>query len=155
MLKFIVEFPMKINQKSISYYTLGYFFIIKTASLTVKTSYTAFVIALWTLVSEKVAVKILDKTRLDAKTRRLLSREITSMEKMHHPNIVRLYEVVETLSKLYIVLEYAQEGELYTRIMSNPDGLPESDAKFAFAQIVSAVQHMVGKIQYFKVECIG
>jgi len=94
-------------------------------------------------VSEKVAVKILDKTRLDAKTRRLLSREITSMEKMHHPNIVRLYEVVETLSKLYIMLEYAPEGELYTRIMSNPDGLPESDAKVAFAQIVSAVEHMV------------
>jgi len=96
-----------------------------------------------TLVSEKVAVKILDKTRLDAKTRRLLSREITSMEKMHHPNIVRLYEVVETLSKLYIMLEYAPEGELYSRITSNPDGLPESDAKAAFAQIVSAVEHMV------------
>jgi len=94
-------------------------------------------------------VKILDKTRLDAKTRRLLSREITSMEKMHHPNIIRLYEVVETLSKLYIMLEYAAEGELYTRITSNPDGLPESDAKFAFAQIVSAVQHMVGIILHY------
>ena len=98
------------------------------------------------VVSEKVAVKILDKTRLDAKTRRLLSREITSMEKMHHPNIIRLYEVVETLSKLYIMLEYASEGELYTRITSNPDGLPESDAKVTFAQIVSAVQHMVGNL---------
>ena len=96
------------------------------------------------VISEKVAVKILDKTRLDAKTRRLLSREITSMEKMHHPNIIRLYEVVETLSKLYIVLEYASEGELHTRVTANPDGLPESDAKAAFAQIVSAVQHMVG-----------
>jgi len=93
-------------------------------------------------------VKILDKTRLDAKTRRLLSREITSMEKMHHPNIIRLYEVVETLSKLYIMLEYAPEGELYTRITSNPDGLPESDAKIAFAQIVSAVQHMVSDLHY-------
>jgi len=99
------------------------------------------------MVSEKVAVKILDKTRLDAKTRRLLSREITSMEKMHHPNIVRMYEVVETLSKLYIVLEYAPEGELYTRITSNPDGLPEPDAKATFAQIVSAVQHMVGNFK--------
>jgi len=67
---------------------------------------------------------------------------------MHHPNIVRLYEVVETLSKLYIMLEYAPEGELYTRITCNPDGLPEADAKVTFAQIVSAVEHMVSNIYH-------
>lgn len=87
-------------------------------------------------------MKILDKTKLDAKTQRLLSREISSMERLHHPNIIRLYEVIETLSKLYLVMEYASSGELYTKI-SNDGRLPESEARELFAQIVSAVDHMV------------
>lgn len=92
--------------------------------------------------TEKVAIKILDKTKLDQKTQRLLSREISSMERLHHPNVIRLYEVVETLAKLHIIMEYANGGELFTKI-SNDGRLPESEAKVLFAQIVAAVNHMV------------
>lgn len=49
---------------------------------------------------DKVAIKILDKTKMDQKTQRLLSREISSMEKLHHPNIIRLYEVFWTFKCL-------------------------------------------------------
>lgn len=94
-------------------------------------------------IAEKVAIKILDKTKLDQKTQRLLSREISSMERLHHPNIIRLYEVVETLAKLHIVMEYAGGGELFTKI-SNEGKFPESEAKHIFAQSVAGVQHMVG-----------
>lgn len=93
-------------------------------------------------ITDKVAIKILDKTKLDQKTQRLLSREITSMERLHHPNIIRLYEVVETIAKLYIIMEYAGGGELFTKI-SNEGRLPEADAKCIFAQLVAAVEHMV------------
>uniref|UniRef100_A0A3B4ZFP8 non-specific serine/threonine protein kinase n=1 Tax=Stegastes partitus TaxID=144197 RepID=A0A3B4ZFP8_9TELE len=61
-------------------------------------------------------VVIQELMRLDGQAQRLLSREITSMESLQHPNVVRLYEVVETPSRLYLVLEYAGGGDLHNRI---------------------------------------
>ncbi len=97
---------------------------------------------------EKVAIKILDKTKLDERTQRLLLREITSMERLHHPNIIRLYEVIETPNEIYIVTEYAPGGELYTRI-SKEGKFIEDEAKPIFAQITAAVDHMVNENHFY------
>ena len=68
-------------------------------------------------------------------------REISSMEKLHHPNIIRLYEVIHKPTKLYICMEYAPEGELYTKI--NEHGkLNDNECKYVYSQIISAVDHM-------------
>jgi serine/threonine-protein kinase NIM1 len=93
------------------------------------------------LTREKVAIKILNKTKLDEKTQRLLLREISSMQKISHPHIIRLYEVIHTQERLYICMEYAPDGELYSKI-SNEGKASERDAKIIFSQIVGAVAHM-------------
>uniref|UniRef100_A0A665WQS8 non-specific serine/threonine protein kinase n=1 Tax=Echeneis naucrates TaxID=173247 RepID=A0A665WQS8_ECHNA len=93
------------------------------------------------LTKDKVALKMLDKARLDIQAQRLLSREISSMESLQHPNVVRLYEVVETPSRLYLVLEYAGGGDLHNRIC-NEGKFSDNSSKIIFAQILSAIKYM-------------
>lgn len=38
---------------------------------------------------EKVAVKIIDKGKLDGKTQRMVTREINIMDSLSHPNLIR------------------------------------------------------------------
>lgn len=94
------------------------------------------------LPTEKVAIKIIDKTKLDDRARKILSREISCMEKLDHPNVIRLYEVMDSLQKVHLVMECAADGELADRII-NCGAFREADAKPVFAQVVAAIQHMV------------
>ncbi|XP_061836786.1 serine/threonine-protein kinase NIM1 [Nerophis lumbriciformis] len=93
------------------------------------------------LTKDKVALKILDKTRLDPQAQRLLSKEVSSMDSMQHPNVIRLYEVLEMPSRLYLVLEYAGGGDLHNRIC-NEGKLADNTSKITFSQMLSAIKYM-------------
>ncbi|XP_029344388.1 serine/threonine-protein kinase NIM1 isoform X4 [Acyrthosiphon pisum] len=93
------------------------------------------------ILSERVAIKILDKTKLTAKAKKMLSREISVMESIHHQNVIRLFEVIETYTKYYLIMEHAAAGELFKRLISE-GRMHESEAKNIFSQIVLAVKHL-------------
>lgn len=47
------------------------------------------------------------------------------MKLVQHPNVVRLYEVIDTQTKLYLILELGDGGDLYDYIMRHDSGLSE------------------------------
>ena len=64
-----------------------------------------------TLTGEKVAIKILEKERItDTSDVERVAREIHILKLIRHPNIIQLYEIIETPKLLYLIMEYASGG---------------------------------------------
>ncbi|XP_036391398.1 SNF related kinase b [Megalops cyprinoides] len=71
---------------------------------------------------EPVAVKVVDKTKLDAAGAARLRREVRCLRRAQHPNVVRLYEAAESRTRLYLVLELAEGGDLHDYILRHGRG---------------------------------
>ncbi|PSN34704.1 hypothetical protein C0J52_19023 [Blattella germanica] len=87
-----------------------------------------------------VAIKIIDKTKLDEENLKKIFREIQIMTKLRHPHIIRLYQVMETEKTIYLVTEYASGGEIFDHLVAN-GRMSEIEARRMFHQIVAAVNY--------------
>ena len=71
-------------------------------------------------------------------------REIAIMQKMDHPNIIKLYEVFESDRSLYIIMEECKGGEIFDRIIEHiqkGEMYSEKDASIIFQQVMSSIQY--------------
>ncbi|XP_014249998.1 serine/threonine-protein kinase MARK2-like isoform X4 [Cimex lectularius] len=89
---------------------------------------------------KEVAIKIIDKTQLNPGSLQKLFREVRIMKLLDHPNIVKLFQVIETEKTLYLVMEYASGGEVFDYLVLH-GRMKEKEARAKFRQIVSAVQY--------------
>jgi 5'-AMP-activated protein kinase catalytic alpha subunit len=94
------------------------------------------------LTNEKVAVKILEKDKIqDVNDVERVAREIHILKMIRHPNIIQLYEIIETPKQLYLIMEYAQGGELFDYIVAN-QRVKETEACSFFNQIIAGVEYL-------------
>ncbi|KAK0463068.1 CAMK/CAMKL/Kin4 protein kinase [Desarmillaria tabescens] len=91
---------------------------------------------------EEVAVKLIRRGNVDTTVRMSkVEREIEVLRTLKHPNIVRLYDVIETDKYIGIIIEYASGGELFDHILAHRY-LRERDAAKLFSQLISGVWYI-------------
>ena len=75
-------------------------------------------LATHTLTGEKVAIKILEKEKIvDVADVERVYREIHILKLIRHPNIIQLYEIMESPKHLFLVMEHMENGELFDYIV--------------------------------------
>ena len=92
---------------------------------------------------EKVAIKVLNKIKLHSQPelKKKAEREMSILKKMFHKNIVKLFEIMETAQRLYIVTEFCEGGDLYNYISTRGHLSERQSCKF-FHEIIEALTYL-------------
>eukprot|EP00475_Leptophrys_vorax_P013430 TRINITY_DN19838_c0_g1_i3.p2 TRINITY_DN19838_c0_g1~~TRINITY_DN19838_c0_g1_i3.p2 ORF type:complete len:360 (+),score=107.61 TRINITY_DN19838_c0_g1_i3:79-1080(+) len=90
---------------------------------------------------KEVAVKIIKKKNLNAEELATINDEVDILQKIDHPNIVKLYEIFDTAKYLYMVLELLTGGELFERIVSKGN-FSEKEAAVVTRDMTLAIKYM-------------
>jgi len=100
----------------------------------------------------KVAIKIVDKEKINEVNPHLLQkieREIVLMKLLNHRNILKLYEVYETSKYLFLILEYAEGGELFEYLVTQ-GGLPLDQSLDYFYQLITGLEYCHSRFIYHR-----
>ncbi|KAI9296578.1 Pkinase-domain-containing protein [Neoconidiobolus thromboides FSU 785] len=88
-----------------------------------------------------VAIKVITKASIkNARARARVEQELRLLPLLDHPNIVKVYEVIEDEERYMIVMEHISGGELFQYIVKNRR-VNERESRYFFRQIVSALQY--------------
>lgn len=79
----------------------------------------------------KVAVKILNRGKImTLNMSEKVYREIGILRQCRHPHIIRLYDVIETPSDVFVVMKLATDGVLFDFIASKGPLVPDEAKHF-------------------------
>ncbi|XP_030764794.1 testis-specific serine/threonine-protein kinase 3-like [Sitophilus oryzae] len=88
-----------------------------------------------------VAIKIVSKFSAPADyLKKFLPREIEVVKGLRHPNLIRFLQAIETTHRVYIIMEYADNGSLLD-IIRKDQLIDETRARKWFKQLVYAIDY--------------
>ena len=90
---------------------------------------------------EKVAIKIINESKIPKEQKLHFQREIDILKNIKHPNIIRLLSYINKERQLYLITEYIKGIELYQYI-SLKKKVEESEACFYFQQIICGLEYL-------------
>ena len=99
------------------------------------------------VTGQKVAIKVYDRSKIcNVSQQKCIETEIKILMKLEHPNIVKLYQRIDTPKFLYIVLEYVSGYSLSTSLKRKPNSrLEEFEANKFFQEILMALDYCHSK----------
>jgi len=95
----------------------------------------------------RVAIKIICKrtnSTISSKEASQVLNEVKILQSVSHPCVINLEDVIDTQDFLFIVLELAEGGELFDKIIERTK-MNEVEAKLHFFQIASAIKYLHSK----------
>ena len=98
-------------------------------------------LAINTQTGEKVAIKIINETKIAKEQKLNFLREIEILKNINHPNIIRLYCHISKQKQLYLITEYIKGIELFQYI-SLKKKIEESEACIYFQQIICGLEYL-------------
>ena len=131
-----------LNELKIKQTSLGDYIIKETIG---KGTFSKVKLGINKLTGEKVAIKILDKSKiLEKEDLERIIREMSILSKMDHKNIIKVYQILEDSNNYLIIMEYCEGGELFNYIVKK-GRLPEDEVSFFFYQIINGIEYIFSK----------
>ena len=107
-----------------------------------KGSYAVVKVAFSKKLRRQVAIKIILKKKAPQDyITKFLPREVAVMRQLNHPNIIGLYEAIETSTRIYLIMDMADGGDLLEYIKTN-GAISESEARRLFRQLIDASDYL-------------
>ena len=91
---------------------------------------------------QKVAVKIMNKNNMDSSDLELVRTEIEILKICQHPYIIKLYDIFENVDYIYIIMEYCQEGDLFSYLKQRDFQLKENKVVIIIYKLCKALYYV-------------
>ena len=92
--------------------------------------------------NRQVAIKTLTKKEMSNNDFNLVQNEIEIMKVSQHPNLIKLYDVIENEEDIHIVMEYCEGGDLFGYLEARDFLLKEEQAASFIYKIASAIFYL-------------